>query len=42
MNIQAKKAALEIWVNGEAHAADPVPGQRLSDLLREEIGRAHV
>jgi len=39
MNIQTKKAALEVWVNGAAHAVDPVPGQRLSDLLREGLGQ---
>jgi CO/xanthine dehydrogenase Mo-binding subunit/aerobic-type carbon monoxide dehydrogenase small subunit (CoxS/CutS family) len=42
MNIQAKKAALEVWVNGEAQAADPFPGQRLSDLLREGLGQRDV
>ena len=42
MNIQAKKAALEVWVNGEVQAADPFPGQRLSDLLREGLGQRDV
>ena len=42
MNIHAKTAALEVRVNGEAYEADSVPGQRLSELLREGLGQRDV